>query len=191
MVGDFASTTRRVVVVCTLAATAAAKPPRVQHFRHSDELKAALEKLHATLKRREDFPKKPREERLVLLLKRGETRFEGRPLTGQYVVQEILGWDALDRGDPSSESMRILALLPDALKERYAALDRTLKEHRYRASIPLVLALTADHRHFRVAATACLKALYGTRLGYRPDLPSKTRKKSQRIWMKFIRSRRR
>jgi hypothetical protein len=155
-------------------------------------LEAALKERHAALKSREDFPKKPREERLVLLLERGETRFDGHPLTGQYVVREILSWRALDRADPSREALRILALLPEALKERYASVDdHTLKERRYRASVPLVLALTAQHRHFRVAAIACLKALYGTRLGYRVDLPPNEQKKSQRVWMKIIRSRRR
>lgn len=183
--------TLRVVIVGMLAGAAAAKPPGTLHFRRIDDLKIELEMQYEKLKRQEDFPKKVREERLVILLGKGEKRFEGRHLTGYYVVETLLHWDAAEHDDPAPETLRILALLPEALKQRYALVMPIPKEQRYRASGPLVDALNSRYRHLRVTALACLEALYGTRLGYHPDLPVAERKKKLLEWTKRIRALRR
>ena len=70
-------------------------------------------------------------------------------------------------------------------------MNRLPKALRFEASRPLVDALTSKYRALRDLAIACLRALYGTELFYKPDANASERAKTQRAWAREIRKRRR
>jgi hypothetical protein len=186
--------TRAELLVVLLAGVAFARPPTVPDFARMDELDSILLNLRHKYKEAEEFQRKPREERMILLFERSREDFEGKTLTGEYVVKELFEkwkvWRAKDKDTPA-EAIRILMLLPDALKVRYATGYPIPKLARYKASVPLVKALTHKNLHIRTAAIECLEAVYGRTLFYRPDASPGARKKKQSEWKREIEGRKR
>lgn len=154
-----------------------------------EELHLRLENRYEKLRKQEEMAAKPREERMVLLLRAGRTTFENKKLTGEWVLTEILKWKVLQAEKIPAAARLVLDMLPEALETRYGHGHRTasLRAERYRVSKQLVSALMHRQVHIRKAAIECLDALYGTKRGYRADAPDRERKKIQREWRLALR----
>jgi hypothetical protein len=130
-----------------------------------------------------------RARRMISLFREGVDKFEGKSLTGARVVREVIeNWDGWQRPEEETpeEAIRISKMLPHALRERYARVILIPKEDRYRASVPLVKALTHKNFHVREAAIECLKSIYGRTLLYRPHASPSARKQKQKKWKREI-----
>ena len=181
------------LIAVLLAVPALAKPPVVLDYHRMDELEKRLADLAERLRKKEEFARKPRPERMIILFDRMPlvpktfaTEFEGKKLNGETLVKEIFEkWPAIQRDKPSEDALRILALLAPALKRIYRVLP-TPKAHRYPASKPLMKQLDSPHLHIRKAAIECLQAMYSMNLFYRPKAPRAERRKRIREWKKRI-----
>ena len=181
---------KAALFIALLAVPALAGPPVVRGYHRMTKLEEKLADLAETLRKKEEFAKKPRQERMILRFyptppKGKETVFEGKKLTGEMLVKEILKWPAIQNMSPTPDALRILAMLPPALKTRYVVVP-TPKTPRYLASKPLVKQLDSPHFHIRKAAIDCLKAMYSQSGLYKPDADRAQRRKRIREWKRRI-----
>ncbi|MHC4225443.1 MAG: hypothetical protein ACYSUN_15745 [Planctomycetota bacterium] len=178
-----------LLLLVALAAPAAGRPPEVPDFVRMDELDMKLLNLESRFRQEEEFAKKPRQEKMILLFMGGTPKFEGKTLTGEWMVKEVLEkWDVwkLPAEQTPQEARDVLVKLPHALKERYAKVVPIPKTARHKASLPLVKALTHKNFYVREAAIESLKAIYGRTLLYKPDATPGARKAKQAKWRKEI-----
>lgn len=181
-------TVRMILFVALLAAPALARPPETPPFMRMDELGPRLVDLAARLNKAELFEKKIRQERMILTFQEGAKRFEGKKLTDKGFVEEILvKWQAVQKAEEqcAADALRILLLLPGALKARYNIVPIP-KAERYQASKILVKALKSKHDIIRKTAIQCLDAIYGRTLLYKHDAPPAHRIERYRKWLKEI-----
>ena len=175
-----------------VAAPAAAGPPKITNYARIDNLRAHYDREIARLQRDVAFRAKPRIERMII--RYGEHRMlEGKKLTGDYVVMQVFEeWGAIKTASPAKADVKILMLLPEALKANYAGIRAVglNRKERLNASKPLVKALMNDHLYVRQAAIDCLKAIYGTNHLYRADASKRERSKAQKDWGRFIKRKR-
>ena len=179
----------RFALICCLAVPAFARPPEVPEFARMADLKMRLVDRLQTLRAKEEFARKPRQERMVLSFQREIVEFDGKKLTGELVARELFEkWAKLPKkeGDADAEVKRILALVPQAMKVRYANVVPIPKNNRYQASKVLVAALLHKNFHVRKAAIDSLVAIYGRSLLYKPDASSGQRKARQKKWKREI-----
>ena len=170
------------------ALAAFAKPPEVAGYARMDELRQRMVARKDQLAELEEFERKPRVEKLIILFKRGQARTpEGRKLNGEMLVKELFEWEPILKVDPTPEALAILNQLPDAMRERYARVVPIPKRTRYAASKQLVLALNNDFIHIRTAAIESLFAIYADRKFYQPTMTASKRKAKQKEWNRYIR----
>ena len=181
--------TMRVLLLTVLfLAPALARPPETPPFMRMDELGPRLADLNAKLQKAELFAKKIRQERMILRFERGDKEFENKRFSDRSFVEEILvKWQAVQKPEEECEAdhLRILALLPRALKARYDIFP-VPKAERYQAGKVLVKALKSKHFVLRKTAILCLDAIYGRMLLYRPDASPGQRNDRYRKWLKEI-----
>jgi len=179
----------RVACLVLLVAPAIARPPVAPDFARMAELQIQLTDKLQTIRRKEEFARKPRVERMTLSFERGAAEFEGKKLTGERVAEELFEkWSELPKkeGDASPEVKRVLSLVPQAMKVRYANVVPIPKNNRYQASKVLVAALVHKNFHVRKAAIDALVAIYGRSLLYKPDASPNQRKARQKKWKREI-----
>ena len=170
------------------ALAAFAKPPEVAGYARMDELRQRMVARKDQLAEIEEFERKPRVEKLIILFKRGTPKTpDGKKLTGEFLLKEVFKWEPLLKVDPSPEALAILNQLPEAMRERYARVVPIPKRNRYAASKQLVLALNDDYIHFRKAAIESLFAIYADRKFYQPEMAPSKRKAKQKEWSRYIR----
>ena len=179
-----------LLLLLTLSPDAEAKPPSVRGFDRVDELEKRMRLRHEELTADEEFARKPWHEQLLHRYAEGAESFDGRRLSGSFVVRQIFQWKDLRQDTPPADSLRVAQQLPDALKRRLAASEPLAKSLRCEASRPLVEALTSKYPALRELAVTGLRTLYGTDLFYQSDSPPGARAKAQRAWAKEIRKRR-
>ena len=171
-----------------VAAPAAAGPPKITNYERIDNLLAHYDREIARLQREVAFRAKPRIERMII--RYGQQRmFEGKKLAGDYVVKQVFEeWGAMKKASPTAADVKILMLLPDALKANYRGIRAVglNRKERHNASKPLVKALTSDYLYIRQAAIDCLKAIYSTKNLYRADANEKARKARKKYWEGYI-----
>ena len=179
---------RLALLLGLVAAPAAARPPKITNYARIDNLLAHYDRETARLQREVEFGAKPRIERMII--RYGDQRmFEGRKLTGDYVVKQVFEeWDAIQKASPTEADVKILMKLPQALKANYSGIRAVgvNRKERLNASKPLVKALAHDRLHMRQAAIDCLKAIYGTINLYRADANEKERKARKKSWESYI-----
>ena len=179
-----------LLIPVALPAVARAKPPVVSGYARMEDLRQRMVARRDMLVKQEEFEKKPRVEKLILNFMRGKPTPEGRKLTGEIVVKEVIKWEPLQRSAPTEESLAVLAQLDDAMRERFALVVPIPKRERYAASKQLVKALTHQYFHIRKAAIESLKAIYGDARFYQPEMSPAKRKQKQKEWQKYIESKR-
>ncbi len=171
-----------------VAAPAAAGPPKITNYARIDNLLAHYDREIVRLQREVAFRAKPRIERMII--RYGQQRmFEGKKLTGDYVVMQVFEeWGAIKTASPAKADVKILMLLPEALKANYAGIRAVglNRKERLNASKPLVKALTNDYLYIRQAAIDCLVAIYATNHLYRADANEKARKARKKYWESYI-----
>jgi len=183
--------TRRLAPVLALLLAllppASAKPPVLPGYARMDDLESDLVSAAQRMREEEEFAAKPFAERLILKFQERATSYEHmKRLDGEDLVEEILEkWKEAQAEEVDKEVVRILAMLPEALKARYDV-NPIPKRERFKASKPLVDALTHRYTPIRQAAIDCLKAIYGQTRLYQPDLPPKKRMDIQKDWKKQI-----
>ncbi len=179
---------RMLLLTILFAAPALARPPATPPYMRMDDLGPKLADLNAKLRKAELFASKIRQERMILRFERGDEEFENKKFSDRSFVEEILvKWQAVQKPEEECEAdhLRILALLPRALKARYDIFP-VPKAERYQASKVLVKALKIKHFVIRRAAILCLDAIYRRTLMYRADAPSGQRNDRYRKWLKEI-----
>jgi hypothetical protein len=179
---------RATVLLALLAGAAAAKPPVVPGYARIGEAGRWLNEVYAELKAKEDFAGKCFEEQLVIKLREGAKSWgRVKPLTAEAVVKELLEeWGAAQQDKPPGDVVRILGLLAEVLDEKFGGVQAP-KDERYKASLPLVAALTNEHLAVRQAAIDCLTKIYGSSRFFWPNLRPAERKSRQREWYSYIR----
>jgi hypothetical protein len=178
-----------LAIVCVVSATTFAKAPTVPGYRCVDELLDICRVWVKNLESARAHRAKPRTERMILTVGEGEGRFEGAVVNGPILVRELFGTGKTKpSGKISAEDQRVLSLLPDALRRRYARAldDRALASEKRRAARYLAVALSDIRTHIRRVAIDTLKALFGTDLAYRVDLPVAERRRIQAAWKRKI-----
>ncbi len=174
-----------------VAAPAAARPPKIANYARIDNLLAHYDRETERLREEEAFRAKPRIERMIIRYG-GQRTFEGKKLTGDYVVKQVFDeWEAIQKASPTEADVKILMSLPDALKANYSGIravrvNKVNKKERKNASKPLVKALMNDHLYVRQAAINCLKAIYGTINLYRADATKRDRARAQKNWEALV-----
>ena len=177
---------RRIASLLFLALVAAAEPPVSVDFVRIREFRERVQARFVELQQREEFDAKPREERMLLTFRKGETKFEGKAITGKSVVTACFEWADVQEPQPTERGQRVLDLLPTVLRERYeVAVDR--KERREVSNL-LVKALDDELLHVRRAAIDSLKAIYGVPGGFKydPTMASRERAGPIKEWKKYV-----
>ncbi len=187
------STLLLCVTVLLLPAAAAAKPVPVPNFGRIATLRNAYLRKIQERRQAERFEKLPLQEKLVALYAKEEEKFDGKPLTAERVVRELLEWYESQGPNPGKEQDELMTRLAAALGQRLNLVNNVLvdKDQRHKASKPLVDALMHKLQHVREIAIECLFRIYGTRKLYRPKAASRSRRAVQRDWKKFIETERR
>ncbi len=187
------STLLLCVTVLLLPAAAAAKPVAVPNFGRIATLRNAYLRKIQERRRAESFEKLPLQEKLVVLYAKEEEKFDGKPLTAERVVRELLAWYESQGPNPGKEQDELMNRLAEALGQRLNLVNNVLvdKDQRHKASKPLVDALMHKLQHVREISIECLFRIYGTRKLYRPEAASRSRRTVQRDWKKFIETERR
>lgn len=180
--------TRFLACLLAVAAVATAKPPKSENFLRMDDLTPRILKRIKDLEAQEAFERLSRWEKMIILFERGEKTFEGKKLTGDYLVKQVLKeWPAVQAEKPTEAVQKALKGFARALEERFAKGVDIDKRARRKAAKPLVDALTDDRFHIREAAIESLKKMYrNTGLMYQPDAHPNDRLKRQRDWEKHI-----
>ncbi len=176
-----------LLLLVAMPLAAEAKPPVVPGYARMDDLENDLASAAQRMREEEEFAAKPFAERLILRFQAGATSYEDvKRLDGEDLVEQILEkWKEAQAEEVDKEVIRILALLPEALKARYDV-NPIPKRERFKASKLLVEALVHRYTPIRQAAIDCLKALYGQTRLYQPDLPLKRRMDIKKDWQKLI-----
>ena len=174
-------------------AVASAKPPASDGFVRIDAFSRALAGRFQTLKKAEDFEKKPMPEKLLIKYGEGEKSFGSvKRLTGAAVIEAIFEWDEFIGETKSEAADRVIKLLPEVVKNYYGnAVKRNpaFKNDRYKASKVLVDQLVKPPLHVRELAIECLKNMYGARRGYVAEDSKSKRKRRQSEWSSYIKQR--
>lgn len=175
---------RVVVSLLLLVLTASADPPLVKDFRRIRDLKDDVQK--AIVKRQEEEKEaaKPREEKMVLAFLAGAPKFEGKRISGRLVVTTCLKWADVQQETPTEAGQRVLDLLPEVLRRRYAAGIEIPKDRREVSNL-LLDALDSDFLHVRRAAVESLKSMYKTAT-YDPAMSRMERAESIETWRKYV-----
>jgi hypothetical protein len=176
---------RPAAALLLLALAAEALPPLSPGFLRLRELRREIEARATAFREQESFDKKPREERMLLTF-RDMKAFEGEDMKARQVVEACLGWADVERPVPTEAGQRVLALLPQVLKERCGG-PKDQKERR-QASIPLLKALDSDFQPVREAAIASLRSLYEPPRNdrYHAAQSAKDRAASIRAWKRAV-----
>ncbi len=184
---NIARATLPLGLLLALLPPAAAKPPVLPGYARMDDLESDLVANAQRMREEEEFAAKPFAERLILKFQEGATSYEHvKRLDGEDLAEEILEkWKEAQAEEVGKEVARILAMLPEALRARYDV-NPIPKRERFKASKPLVDALTHKYTPIRQTAIDCLKAIYGQTRLYQPDLPLKKRIDIQKDWKKQI-----
>jgi hypothetical protein len=175
--------------VLLLAGAAVAQPPVAKDFVRMKELREKIAIRTAQLQEKEEYEKKPREEKILIAFERGEEKFDKIPkLTGKVVVETCLEWAEIQQAEPTEAGKRVLARLPLALEKRFAQVLEVNRKDRYDASQPLLEGLNSDFPLVRVAAFESLKKMYRTQNAqfYVPSMDKKARQKPISEWKKFV-----
>ena len=185
---------RRLLPLLLLACPpATARPPAAPSFARYDELMVLLAERRQELRRKEEFERKPRVWKMLILFRERRETFERTKLTGETVLEAVEKWDALKKPSEQldEDAIGVLQEIPRAVAARFAPGGQFNKHERWKASKILVEWLTHDLRHFRVVAIDTLNAMYKTRLMYQPDMKPGQRRTIQREWEKYIKRKRR
>jgi hypothetical protein len=160
-------------------------PPISTGFARLREFREALRGREAGLREQEEFARKPREEKMLLALRKRE-KFEGKEITAKAAAAACFEWADARRDVAPEATERTLALLPVVLGECWRrSFDR--KERRDVSSV-LVKALEDDVLRIRRAAIASLRALYAQPRGdaYDPAAPEKIRDAAAKAWKRHV-----
>lgn len=178
---------RASLALLVLSAAAVAQPPAVPDFVRLKGFRDALAIRQQQLAAEEDFAKKPDEEKMVICYHRGDKKFGKDELTGPLVVRTILKWENVQNEKPSDAGKRALSLLPDALRQRYAAV---IDVPRDRASVAKLLleGLDSEYTPIRTASIASIMAIYRTMdpKMYEPTMNKKERAEAIKKWQKHV-----
>ena len=176
---------RSLLLLTLMAGVVLANPPGRPGFLRMDELEPKLSERLAKLQKAEAFRRKPRLERMIIRFEQGAESFEGKKFSDQKFVDELLvRWADVQKPEEQCQAdhVRILSLLPNALRTRYDVVPIPKKE-RYAASKVLVKGLRSKHDIIRRISIECLSALYGGRtLMYRHDAQPGMRNERARKW---------
>lgn len=182
-----------LTVLLLLPVVAAAKPVAIPNFGRlpklrNDYLRKIAERLQA-----EAFDKLAPEEKLVTLYEREQEKLDGKPLTAERVVRDLLAWYESKGPSPGKEQDELMKRLAEALGQRLNLVNNVLvdKDQRHKASKPLVDGLMHKQELMREISIECLFRIYGTRKLYRANGNSRQRRAVQRDWKKFIETERR
>lgn len=176
---------RSLAALALLVSAAGAMPPISTDFVRLREFREAIRIRAAELREQEEYAAKPREEKMLLALRKRE-KFEGKETAAKAVVTACFAWDDARQEVASEAAERTLALLPVVLGERWGkAFDR--KERR-EVSVVLLKALEHDVLRIRKAAIASLRALYVPPRddAYDPAGPAKDRAADVRAWKRHV-----
>ncbi len=187
------STLLLCVTVLLLPAAAAAKPVSVPNFGRIATLRNAYLRKIQERRQAESFEKLPLQEKLVALYAKEEEKFDGKPLTAERVVRELLAWYESQGPNPGKEQDELMTRLAAALGQRLNLVNNVLvdKDQRHKASKPLVDGLMHKLQPVREISIECLFRIYGTRKLYNPEATSRRRRTVQRDWKKYIETKRR
>ncbi len=187
------STLLLCVTVLLLPAAAAARPVAVPNFGRIATLRNAYLRKIQERRRAESFEKLPLQEKLVVLYAKEEEKFDGKPLTAERVVRELLAWYESQGPNPGKEQDELMNRLAEALGQRLNLVNNVLvdKDQRHKASKPLLEGLMHKLQPVREISIECLFRIYGTRKLYRAEATSRHRRTVQRDWKKFIETERR
>ncbi|HEY7514601.1 MAG TPA: hypothetical protein VIC87_08990 [Vicinamibacteria bacterium] len=179
----------RFACLLLLAAPILAQPPRSPSIRMRD-LREKIAVRAAQAQEREEYEKKPREEKIFISFKKGEEKFETRlTLKAKTVVELCLvKWTDVQQAAPTPAAVRVLGEFPAVISQPFGGLDVNKKE-RYEVADLLVELLDSEFLHVRVAAFESLKAIYRTQSGhfYEPTMTKKERAEPIKSWEKFVR----
>ena len=183
---------RATLLLLFLSASVMAKPPSGLFLRMHD-LEQQLSKLHSDLIKAEEFTKKPRQERMILRFQARAKEFEGKKFNDRAFAEEILiRWDAVQKieAECDANDLRILRLMPDALRARYNEVPIP-KAERYQASKVVLKLLKSKYLHLRKVGIDCLDAVYGHTLAYRADASPGMRSQRYQRWRRELDNRKR
>jgi len=173
-----------------LAVPALALPPEIDGYVRLDTLRDQLRDRTEELRKKEEYERKPREEKMIIKFAEGEKKFEGKKLSGDVLVKEVLDrWDASEKDTPDQETLRVLNLLPNTLKAAYGKFPIP-KAERYKAGYALVKLLNDKRLHVRSIAFECLQAIYGESLQYNPNADKSARAEKQKAWERNVKNKR-
>jgi len=178
-----------ILLLPLLAAVAAARPPESKEYRRMNDLKDLIASRAAQLKAQAEFEAKPREEKILILFEKGQDKFEGKSLTGEYVVEmTLLKWAEAQQPIPSPAAQRVLKDLPDVLSRRYTATVEVDKKDRYDASRELLRAADSDSPRVRATAIEALRKIYRmmSGFGYRDNMDKRERRGILKLWERHI-----
>jgi hypothetical protein len=177
---------RLLVPLLLVSVVAGAEPPAVPGFRRLRELREDIAGEYVTLKQREEFALKPREEKMLIAFAKGE-KFENKTLDGEKVVEMILKWDQVRADPPTEAGKRVLGELPTVLFDRYGKVIDIPRDRRD-VSLKLCDALDSDAIEVRRCAFEALKKIYRTPSGfmYVPDMDKKGRQDAVKSWRNHV-----
>lgn len=169
-----------------------ARPRAMPDFTRYGTLVEQFAEVVSDAREREEFERKPREERLLILFARGAKEFEGKKLTPKWVAEQIFEeWKAVKADTVRPEDERVLAYCAQAFKEHFAHfgvnIPRDALRERWEASKVFVDALDSNYLPLRQAAFRVLVALYVVDYDYDPMAQRSVRVASKRKWEAHIR----
>lgn len=179
---------RPLACLLVLAIGAGALPPVSPGFARLRDLRQEIQQSLAETLKREAFEAKPREERMLLTFGKGED-FEGKELKGKVVVETCLVWEEAAQDTPTPAGLRVLALLPEILREKYGG-PGDAKERRS-VGYELIDGLDSDFLPVREASIASLRRIYPPPRddSYDPKKDRRDRAAAIRVWRRHIRRR--
>jgi hypothetical protein len=180
---------RPLLALLPLCVAAAAQPPAIKDFVRMRKFRENISARITTLVQDEEYAQKPREEKMLLTLEKGERTFEGKALTAEAVVETcLLKWADVQEATPTEAGKRVLTRLPEVMGKRYAGVLDVDKRDRYDASAKLIKALDSESLPVRNAAFDALKKIYRTSTGfmYEPTMTRKEREKPIKEWDRYV-----
>ncbi len=127
-------------------------------------------------------------ELMIVRFGQGASSFRGVELSDrEFVERALVKWEAVQAplASLTSEQLRILDLLPGAVRVRYNRVPIS-KEGRFEASRALVAGLMSKHDTIRRVAANALDRVYGRTLGYAYNAPEELRAAKYKEWVSVI-----
>lgn len=175
------------------AAVGEARPRAMPDFTRYGTLVEQFAEIVSDAREREEFERKPREEKLLILFARGAKEFEGKKvLTPKWVAQQIFEeWKAVKADSVGPEEEKILEYCAQVFKEHFARfgvnIPPAVLRERWEASKVFVEALDSNHLVLRRAAFRVLSALYMVDYDYDPAAQRSLRVASKKKWEAHVR----